>query len=80
MEWHTASSPRPKKARMSKSKIKSMLICFFDSRGIVHTEFVPQRMSFQDFRKHPKECKEHEKTIPVEDFQHCYQKWEQRLH
>jgi len=41
-EWHTANSPRPKKARMSKSKIKSMLISFFfDSRGIVHKEFVP---------------------------------------
>jgi len=36
-EWHTANSPRPKKARTSKSKIKSMLICFFflifDSQG-----------------------------------------------
>jgi len=40
-EWHTANSPRAKKARMSKSKIKSMLICFFDSQGIVHKEFVP---------------------------------------
>jgi len=40
-EWHTSASPLPKKAR-SKSKIKSMLICFFDSEGIVHTEFVPQ--------------------------------------
>ena len=40
-EWHTANSPRPKKARMSKSKTKSMLICFFDSEGIVHKEFVP---------------------------------------
>lgn len=40
-EWHTPSSPRPKKCRMSKSKIKSMLICFFDSKGIVHKEFVP---------------------------------------
>jgi len=28
-EWHTANSPRHKKARMSKSKIKSMIICFF---------------------------------------------------
>ena len=28
-EWQTANSPRPKKARMSKSKIKSMLICGF---------------------------------------------------
>ena len=40
-EWHTANSPCPKKARMSKSKIKSMFICFFDSQGMVHKEFVP---------------------------------------
>ena len=32
-EWHTANSPRPKKARMSKSKIKLMLICFFLQSG-----------------------------------------------
>ena len=31
----------PVPRRMSKSKIKSMLICFFDSQGIVHKEFVP---------------------------------------
>jgi [histone H3]-lysine36 N-dimethyltransferase SETMAR len=42
MEWHTSASPRPKKAKRSKSKIKTMLICFFDSQGIVHKEFVPQ--------------------------------------
>ena len=41
LEWHTANSPLPKKARMSKSKIKSMLICFFESQGNVHKEFVP---------------------------------------
>ena len=40
-EWHTANSPRLEKARMSKSKIKSMLICFFDSQGIVYNESVP---------------------------------------
>jgi len=28
-EWHTADSPRPKKARISKSKIKSMFFFFF---------------------------------------------------
>ena len=33
-EWHTSASPRLKKARLSKSKIKSMLICFFDSEGM----------------------------------------------
>ena len=32
-EWHTAKSPPPKKARMSKSKIKLMLICFSDCQG-----------------------------------------------
>ena len=42
-EWHTSSSPGPKKARMSKSKIKSMLIClFFGSPGVLHKEFVSQ--------------------------------------
>ncbi|UYV69395.1 hypothetical protein LAZ67_6003445 [Cordylochernes scorpioides] len=40
--WHTKSSLRPKKARMSKSRIKTMIIVFFDIRGIVHCEFVPQ--------------------------------------
>ena len=27
---------------MSKSKIRSILICFFDSQGVVHKEFAPQ--------------------------------------
>jgi len=40
-EWHTLASPRPMKARMSKSKIKTMVIVFFDIRGLVHHEFVP---------------------------------------
>ena len=49
-EWHTTNSPRLKKARMSKSKIKSMLICFFDSQGIVHKESVPpERTVYQTF-------------------------------
>ena len=30
-------------------KIKSMLICFFDSEGIVHTEFVPQGHTVNQF-------------------------------
>ena len=42
MQWKTVESPRPKKARMSKSKIKVMLITFFDQKGIVHHEFAPE--------------------------------------
>ncbi|UYV63821.1 hypothetical protein LAZ67_2005754 [Cordylochernes scorpioides] len=37
--WHTKSSPRPKKARLSKSRIKMMIIVFFDIRGIVYYLF-----------------------------------------
>ena len=40
-EWHTKSSPRLKKARMRRSRVKTIIIVFFDSRGIVHKVFVP---------------------------------------
>ena len=42
LKWKSASSPRPKKARLFKSKIKVMLIVFFDVHGIVYLEFLPQ--------------------------------------
>ena len=41
LQWKSSGSPRPKKARQSRSATKSMLIVFFDIRGIVHHEFVP---------------------------------------
>ncbi|XP_018565941.1 putative uncharacterized protein FLJ37770 [Anoplophora glabripennis] len=40
-EWKQAGQPRTKKSRKSRSNVKTMLIVFFDSRGIVHQEFVP---------------------------------------
>ena len=42
LEWKSATSPRPKKARRFKSRMKVMLIAFFDVRGVVHMEFLPQ--------------------------------------
>ena len=42
MQWKTAESPRPKKAWMSKSKIKVMLIPFLDHKSMVHHKFVPE--------------------------------------
>ena len=42
VEWKSALSPRPKKARVFKSKTKVMLIAFFDVLGIVYVEFLPQ--------------------------------------
>jgi len=41
-QWKSPGFPRPKKARQSRSANKSMLIEFFDIRGIVHHEFVPE--------------------------------------
>ena len=40
--WKSPGSPRPKKARQSCSATKSMLIVFYDIRGIVHHEFAPE--------------------------------------
>jgi hypothetical protein len=42
-QWKSPGFPRPKKARQSRSATKSMLIVFFDIRGIVHLEFAPSR-------------------------------------
>jgi len=41
-QWKSPGSPRPKKARQSRSATNSMLIVFFDIRGIVRHEFVPE--------------------------------------
>jgi len=41
-QWIGKGSPRPKKARMIRSKIKVVLVVFFDWNGIVHHEFVPR--------------------------------------
>lgn len=40
-EWRPQNEPATKKSRFQKSKVKTMLICFYDSKGIVHKEFVP---------------------------------------
>ena len=41
-QWKTTNSPRPKKARQSKSNIKVMVIVFLDCEGIVRSDFVPR--------------------------------------
>lgn len=41
VEWKSKNSPQAKKTRKVPSKIKTMLITFFDSKGIIHKEFVP---------------------------------------
>ena len=41
-EWVGETSPPPKKLKFQRSRIKTMLINFFDSQGVVHKEFVPE--------------------------------------
>ena len=48
-EWHTSASPHLKKRENEKVENKSMHVCFFDSQGIVHTEFVPQGQIVNQF-------------------------------
>ena len=40
-QWKHAGSPRPKKARQSKSTHKLLMIPFFDSTGIIYLHWVP---------------------------------------
>ena len=40
-QWKRPDEPRPKKARQSRSNVKSMLIVFFDREGIVHHKYAP---------------------------------------
>ncbi|UYV72043.1 hypothetical protein LAZ67_9001628 [Cordylochernes scorpioides] len=41
-QWKLPHEPRPKKARQVRSNVKVLLTVFFDCRGVVHHEFVPQ--------------------------------------
>ena len=40
-QWNHAGSPRPKKARQSKSTHKILIIPFFDSTGMIYMDWVP---------------------------------------
>jgi hypothetical protein len=44
-QWKSPSSPRPKKARQVRSKVKAMLTGFFYYRGVVHHEYAPEGQS-----------------------------------
>ena len=41
-EWVEQNSTKPKKLRFQKSRVKTMLIAFFDAEGVIHREFVPE--------------------------------------
>ena len=45
MHWKSPQSPRKKKARMNKSKFKAMMIVFFDIRGLIYINWVPEVQS-----------------------------------
>ena len=41
-EWVGETSPRPKILKFQRFRIKTMLIIFFDSQGVMQKEFVPE--------------------------------------
>ncbi|UYV83427.1 hypothetical protein LAZ67_23000974, partial [Cordylochernes scorpioides] len=42
-QWIERGEPKPKKARFTKSKVKTLLVTIFDINGLVHHEFIPFR-------------------------------------
>lgn len=48
-QWTSKGSPRPKKARQVKSNVKVMLTVFFDCKGVVYYEFLPQGQTINRF-------------------------------
>jgi len=36
VEWKSPASPKGKKVCLQKSKVRTMLVCFYDSKGIIH--------------------------------------------
>ena len=44
-QWKHAGSPRPKKARQSKSTHKILMIPFFDRTGMIYMHWVPTRQT-----------------------------------
>ncbi|UYV69538.1 hypothetical protein LAZ67_6003924 [Cordylochernes scorpioides] len=40
-QWIERGEPKPKKARFTNSKVKTLLVTFFDINGLVHHEFIP---------------------------------------
>ena len=40
--WVGEISPWPKKLRFQKSRVKTMLVIFFNRQGVIHKEFVPE--------------------------------------
>ncbi|UYV60866.1 hypothetical protein LAZ67_1002640 [Cordylochernes scorpioides] len=41
-QWKLPHEPRPKKSRQVRSNVKVLLTVFFDCRGVVHHDFLPQ--------------------------------------
>ena len=47
MQWKTQNSPRPTKARMSRSQVRIILVWFFDHKRIFHYEFIAKTVNQQ---------------------------------
>ncbi len=44
MTWRKVGETRPVKSRIPRTTLKVMLVIFFDARGVVHREYVPDRV------------------------------------
>ncbi|UYV84019.1 hypothetical protein LAZ67_X000890 [Cordylochernes scorpioides] len=80
-QWKLPHEPRPKKARQVRSNVKVLLTVFFDCRGVVHHEFLPQgRTDYATLDKIKRASKEELKKILKNDFLKCFEDWKNRWH
>ncbi len=41
-QWLVKGAPGPIKAKVHASRSKQMVLCFFDSKGLIYTNYVPK--------------------------------------
>jgi hypothetical protein len=65
-QWESQNSMRLKKARQEKSKVASMLIIFFDIKGIARKEFIltSQTVNPPYYRDFYCDCVKYANTVP----------------
>ncbi|UYV78964.1 hypothetical protein LAZ67_17000510 [Cordylochernes scorpioides] len=83
-QWKLPHEPRPKKAHQVRSNVKVLLTVFFDCRGVVHDEFLPQKpmkgRRYATLDEIKTASKEELKKIFKNDFLKCFEDWKNSWH
>ena len=79
-QWKHAGSPRPKKARQSKSYHKLLMIPFFDSTGMIYMHWVPTGQTVQEEIPSKEACTLEIRSVAFPQLYPCRRLFEQDGH